>query len=96
MVLLEIGLWKPFDRAPQYKPTISLSENCHRIAERCLKGYLAYHAGTMYESVVRACLTGDFEGDAAKKAPFQQRVYDVVVEPLKRLAAGISQGGGYT
>jgi hypothetical protein len=91
MVLLEIGLWKPFDRAPQYKPTISPSENRDRIVEKCLNGYLAYHVGNMYQSVVYACLTGDFGCDVYDEAPFQQRVYDIVVEPLKKLAAGISR-----
>ncbi|RYP54783.1 hypothetical protein DL768_000511 [Monosporascus sp. mg162] len=84
-------LYRPFDRAPQYKPTISPSENRDRIVEKCLNGYLAYYAGNKYQSVVHTCLTGDFGCDVSDEAPFQQRVYDIVVEPLKRLMAGISR-----
>ena len=91
MVLLEIGLWKPFDRAPRYKSTISPSENRDRIVEKCLDGYLAYCAGNVYQSVVHTCLTGDFGCDASDEAGFQQRVYDIVVEPLKTLTAGMSR-----
>jgi hypothetical protein len=95
MVLLEIGLWKLVDRAPLYKPTMSPSENRDRIVEKCLNGYLAYYTGNKFQSVVRTCLTGDFGCDVSDEAALQQHVYDIVVEPLKRLMAGLS-GGGYS
>ncbi|KAH6891537.1 hypothetical protein B0T10DRAFT_547824 [Thelonectria olida] len=91
MVLLEIGLWKPFDRPPQYKLTSSSSENRDRIVEKCLNGYLAHYVGNKYQSVVRTCLTGDFSCGVSDDAAFQRHVYDVVVEPLKRLVAGMSR-----
>lgn len=91
MVLLEIGLWMPFDRDPRYKATISPSENRDRIIRKCLNGLLAYYTGKSYQRVVHTCLTGNFGCNVSDDASFQQRVYDVVVAPLKRLVAGISR-----
>jgi len=89
MVLLEIGVWKAFDKPPRYKPTSSASENHDRIVDKCLNGYLAHYMGNAYQGVARACLTGDFGCDVADDAAFQRRVYDVVVEPLTRLVSSL-------
>ncbi|KAF1997714.1 hypothetical protein P154DRAFT_524585 [Amniculicola lignicola CBS 123094] len=91
MTLLEVGLWKPFDRPPQYKSTISASENRDRILKKCLNGYLAHYTGNTFQAIVRTCLTGDFGCNASDDAALQQSVYDAVVEPLKWLVAGQSR-----
>lgn len=90
MVLLEIGLWKPFDRPPLYKSTSSSSDNRDRIVQKCLSGYLAHYTGSVYQNVVRTCLTGEFGCDMSDDAALQQRVYDVVLQPLQSLVAGMS------
>jgi len=85
-VLLEIALWKAFDRYPRYKDTISLPENLNRIVRLYLSGYVAHYVGNDYQSVVRTCLLGNAVSDIVDDADFQQCVYNVVIEPLKRLA----------
>lgn len=90
MVLLEIGLWKPFDRPPLYNTSIPAWENKNNIIRRHLSGSLAHHTGSLYEDIVRACLNGDFGCDLSDDAARQQRVYDIVLEPLKRLVDGFS------
>jgi hypothetical protein len=94
MVLLEIGLWKSFDRSPRYEKSMSPSENCDRILQKFVSGYVAYCVGNTYQSIVRTCLTGEFGSSTIDDAAFQKSVYEVVVEPLRGLMAASSRNRG--
>lgn len=90
MVLLEIGFWKAFEQPPQYLPTLTASENRWNITKKFLNGSLAHHMGNAFQNVVRTCLSDDLT--TSDDAIFQQKVSDLVVEPLRRLTSGLLGG----